>query len=117
MKEMSGEWHLRVFRKSLLKQAKLNAIRAFLPDLEGKACLDLGGDNGIISYFLRKGGGIWHSADLSFHAVESIRALAHTNVFKKDGSALPSGCIPCSIHSSGVFLRWTDFCSLQRGIN
>jgi len=89
MKEMSSEWHLRVFRKSLLKQAKLNAIRAFLPDLEGKVCLDLGGDNGIISYFLREGGGIWHSADLSDHAVGSIRALVHTNVFKTGGSALP----------------------------
>jgi len=89
MKEVNGEWHLRIFKKSILKQAKLNAIRRSLPDLEGKVCLDLGGDNGIISYLLRGEGGVWHSADLSDRAVASIRSLVRTNVFKTDGETLP----------------------------
>ncbi len=89
MKEASGGWHLRIFKKSILKQAKFNAIRRFLPDLEGKACLDLGGDNGIISYLLRREGGVWCSADLSDRAVASIRSLVGTNVFETDGETLP----------------------------
>ncbi len=86
---MNDNWHLKIFKKSILKQAKLDEIRRFLPPLDGKVCLDLGGDNGIISYFLREGGGVWHSADLTDGAVASIRSLVKTNVFKVDGETLP----------------------------
>lgn len=86
---MNGDWHLKIFKKSILKQAKLDAIRRFLPSLDGKVCLDLGGDNGIISCFLREGGGAWHSADLTDGAVASIRSLVKTNVHRVDGEKLP----------------------------
>lgn len=85
---MDADWHLKIFKKSILKQAKLDAIRRFLPPLDGKVCLDLGGDNGVISYFLREGGGAWHSADLTDGAVESIRSLVKTNVYRVDGEKL-----------------------------
>ncbi len=84
-----GNWHVRLFNKSIAKQAKLGALLRFLPPCGGKVCLDLGGDNGIISYLLRQRGGTWHSADLSEQAVESIRTLVHSNVHQTDGAALP----------------------------
>lgn len=85
----AGNWHVRLFKKSIAKQAKLGALLRFLPPCAGTVCLDLGGDNGIISYLLRQRGGTWHSADLSEQAVESIRALVHSNVHQTDGAALP----------------------------
>lgn len=89
MQDSADNWHLRLFRKSIVKQEKLRALLGFLPRCDGKVCLDLGGDNGIISYLLRQRGGTWHSADLSDRAVESIRALVHSNVHRTDGAALP----------------------------
>jgi SAM-dependent methyltransferase len=84
-----NNWHLTLFKKSILKQQKLKAISLFLAETSGKKCLDIGGDNGIISYFLRKAGGEWTSADLEDESVDSIRALVQTNVYKIDGESTP----------------------------
>ncbi len=83
------DWHLRLFRKSLVKQAKLRELSSLLGPVAGETCLDLGGDNGVISYHLRRRGGAWSSADLSDKAVESIRGLVKDRVFKLDGPKLP----------------------------
>ncbi|GAG58859.1 unnamed protein product, partial [marine sediment metagenome] len=89
MKHYTNNWHLTLFKKSILKQQKLKAISLFLGRTSGKKCLDIGGDNGIISYFLRERGGEWTSADLEDAAVCSIRALVETNVYKIDGKSTP----------------------------
>lgn len=89
MQISSRDWHLKLFNKSILKKDKLAAILAMLPPPGGKTCLDLGGDNGVISCFLRQHGGEWHSADLDEGTVESIRALAGERVFRTDGTSLP----------------------------
>lgn len=81
-------WVLRLYRKSVLKQEKFRAIERFLPTLAGKTCLDVGGDNGVISYLLRERGGTWHSADLP-EAVESIRKILTENVHRLLGPQLP----------------------------
>lgn len=81
---------MRLFRKSLLKRAKLKNIRALLGATEGKRCLDIGGDNGVISYFLRQQGGAWQSADLSPKAVASIGQLVgEDSVHLLEGTELP----------------------------
>lgn len=80
---------LRLFRCSVLKQAKLRALERMIPDPAGKSCLDLGSDNGVISYLLRERGGRWTSADLAPKAVEAIRALVHSDVHQIDGRTLP----------------------------
>lgn len=86
----SNNWHLKLFSKSVLKQAKLKQLKSYLPaSLDGKICLDLGSDNGVISYYLRELGGTWHSADLSDHTVNSIRSLVGERVEKIDGIKLP----------------------------
>ena len=56
---------------------------------EGRRCLDLGSDNGVISLLLRRRGGSWASGDLTDEAVASIRGLVETDVHKVEGGRLP----------------------------
>jgi ubiquinone/menaquinone biosynthesis C-methylase UbiE len=83
------DWHLRLFKKSILKQAKLHQIVDLLGPVSGQTCLDIGGDNGVISWNLRQLGGTWTSVDMSEKAVESIRRLVGGRVELITGSTLP----------------------------
>ncbi len=85
----SHDWALTLYRHSTLKQEKLRRIVGLLDDPEGKTCLDIGGDNGVISYLLRQLGGRWYSADLDQISVESIRRLVGTGVERIDGRRTP----------------------------
>ncbi|HEX5043428.1 MAG TPA: class I SAM-dependent methyltransferase [Candidatus Polarisedimenticolaceae bacterium] len=80
---------LGLYAVSVLKQAKVRAITGMLGDTEGLRCLDLGGDNGVVSLLLRERGGSWASADLDERTVASIRELVGTDVARCDGSHLP----------------------------
>ena len=60
---------LKLYDKSVMKKAKLRAIEGLLGPSEGKVSLDIGADNGVLSYLLRKRGGTWHSADLDSSTV------------------------------------------------
>jgi SAM-dependent methyltransferase len=84
-----AEWALALFKRSVLKQAKLQQILAHIEDPRGKTSLDVGADNGVISYLLRQRGGRWYSADLDEHTVESIRRLVGDRVHRIDGSGTP----------------------------
>jgi len=86
----SGEdFALALFRRSVLKQAKYRQIVSLLGDTGGLTCLDVGGDNGVVSLLLRKRGGVWHSADLDPGTVESIRRLVGERVVQIDGKSAP----------------------------
>jgi SAM-dependent methyltransferase len=78
-------WALALFNKSVLKQAKFRQILTRLDDPVGRRSLDIGADNGVISYLLRQRGGDWHSADLDERTVRSIRQLVGTGVHQIDG--------------------------------
>lgn len=84
-----SSWALQLFSKSVLKQRKLKEISAVLGDCSSKRCLDLGSDNGVISFLLRSRGGCWASADLSPETVNSIRSLVGTDVHLVAGGELP----------------------------
>jgi len=86
---MAEPWALALFRKSVLKQRKLSEITSALGPTDGRRCLDLGSDNGVISLLLRRGGGRWASADLTDEAATSIRELVETDVHRVDASSLP----------------------------
>lgn len=86
---MGESWPVRLFSKSVLKQRKFREITDFLGDTRHLDCLDIGADNGVISYFLRQRGGIWKSADLDATAVQSIRELVKEDVFKVDSQLAP----------------------------
>jgi SAM-dependent methyltransferase len=80
---------VRLFRRSVLKQRKLAEIVRLLGPTEGRRCLDLGSDNGVISLMLRARGGRWASADLTDEAVASIRELVASDVHRTEGDRLP----------------------------
>jgi ubiquinone/menaquinone biosynthesis C-methylase UbiE len=66
------ELQLERFRVSVLKQAKWHALSHAAGNTRGKRALDLGTDNGVISWLFRQQGGDWESADLTPHAVRAI---------------------------------------------
>jgi ubiquinone/menaquinone biosynthesis C-methylase UbiE len=72
-----------------LKQRKYQEITALLGNYAGLRCLDIGSDNGVISYLLRQGGGSWASADLEDKTVRSIRELVQTDVYQINGERTP----------------------------
>jgi SAM-dependent methyltransferase len=80
-----NDWPILLYSKSVLKQRKLKEITALLGPTEGLHCLDVGGDNGVVSYLLRRRGGRWKSADSDHRAVEAIRELVQDAVFQIDG--------------------------------
>ena len=83
---------VRLFEKSVLKQAKWNALQDLLGEThEDLDCLDLGSDNGVISYLFRQRGGRWRSADLDEKTVASIRELVGGDVVRVDGRSVPYG--------------------------
>lgn len=84
-----SEWHQKLFSRSLAKQAKLRNIVSLLGPVRGQNCLDLGGDNGVISYQLRRLGGTWTSADISEKAVASTRRVVQDRVELIRGPELP----------------------------
>lgn len=86
---MSESWALKLYRKSPLKRDKVSALLAVLGDVEGKRCLDLGSDNGVVSLLLRQQGGTWASGDLTSETVDAIRALVGTDVHQVEESELP----------------------------
>jgi SAM-dependent methyltransferase len=81
-----NNWHLKLFRKSVLKQNKWKQIQSMLGETANRTCLDVGSDNGVISFLLRQQGGRWSSADLDDTAVASITELVKENVYQLDGS-------------------------------
>jgi SAM-dependent methyltransferase len=80
---------LALFRRSVLKQRKLAEITAALGPTDGRRCLDLGSDNGVVSLLLRRQGGRWSSADLTEEAVTAIRGLVGDETYHVDGRTLP----------------------------
>jgi ubiquinone/menaquinone biosynthesis C-methylase UbiE len=88
-RELQQAWAVALFRRSVLKQRKLEQIARSLGPTEGLRCLDLGSDNGVISLLLRQRGGRWASADLTEEAVASIRGLVGEDVQRTDGNRLP----------------------------
>jgi SAM-dependent methyltransferase len=84
-----SQWAVKLFNRSVLKQAKYKRVLQLLADPAGKTNLDIGADNGVISYLLRQRGGRWYSADLDPGTVESIRQLVGSDVYLIDGRTTP----------------------------
>jgi SAM-dependent methyltransferase len=83
------DWALALYRRSVLKQRKLDEIVRALGATDGLRCLDLGSDNGVVSLLLRERGGAWASGDLTEEAVASIRSLVDGDVHLVAGGRLP----------------------------
>ena len=74
------ERQLASFRSSVLKQAKWRALRRATGPIGDVDALDLGADNGVISWLFRREGGRWSSADLTDETTEAIRAMVRDDV-------------------------------------
>lgn len=81
--------HLHLFRKCLPMRIKLAEILRFLGNTEGQTCLDIGADNGMMSYQLRRRGGTWHSAVINQRTANSVRAVVADNVSVLEDQTLP----------------------------
>jgi ubiquinone/menaquinone biosynthesis C-methylase UbiE len=89
IKSPHEKWPILIYRKSVLKQKKFREITALLGPTEGLHCLDVGGDNGVVSYLLRRRGGKWKSADLDERAVRAISDLVRDRAFQINGQKTP----------------------------
>ena len=89
MTQPAADWAVALFNRSVLKQQKWRVLTSMLGETRGLRCLDIGADNGVISYLLRQRGGSWASADLDEDAVEAIRSLVGTEVVRLTGGAVP----------------------------
>ena len=78
-----------LFQCSLLKKEKYQQLESWVGRVDKRVCLEIGSNNGAVSYLLRQLGGHWHSADLESKMVESIRRMVGDRVCQIDGCHLP----------------------------
>ncbi len=91
MENAKQHWQLQIAQKSLKKQEKVRAIHDFIEPLEGKRCLEIGCDKGVLSYYLRQWGGTWTSVDADEENIRITRELVKENVAYTDGNTLNFG--------------------------
>jgi SAM-dependent methyltransferase len=82
-------WQLQLVRKSIKKRDKLKFLEQTLPVRPERVALDLGCAQGILSYFARKKGGFWVSADEDMTNLEIAKDMLETDLVQLSGEALP----------------------------
>lgn len=80
---------LKHFNGVLTWKVKLQEIIRQLGDTERDTCLEIGANNGGISYYLRKRGGDWHSVVTSKVAQDMVMRVVGTEVHLLEGGVLP----------------------------
>jgi SAM-dependent methyltransferase len=85
----SPSWQLQVFKRSLKKREKRALIENELHVNTNSLNLDLGCAQGTLSYFLRKKGGVWLSADQDFLNLRSTQTLLGDNLVQLSDGPLP----------------------------
>ncbi|MBN1557013.1 MAG: methyltransferase domain-containing protein [Lentisphaerae bacterium] len=86
----AGAEHQRYrFRKSLPLQLKLHEVLRVLGSTEGQHCLEVGADDGMISYYLRRHGGHWQTVVTGPAAAASVREATGEDALVMQDPALP----------------------------
>lgn len=101
----SAEDYLHVFRRRLPLQIKLHELlKAVGVSTEGCVCLDIGAESGLISYYLRKNGGKWHTLALDEDSENSARASGLDSVHEAKEKGLPfkNKCFDLVIVAGGL---------------
>lgn len=86
---MGAETRTTLFNKDMFLRIKTQEILRILGPADGKTCLDIGLDNGVVSGILRKHGGSWQTVARKPAAMEHAAAALGTNVVAFDGARLP----------------------------
>ncbi len=82
-------WQLRLVGRSLKKKEKIRLLDRHLHLQAADLALDLGCAQGILSFFLRKKGGSWISADLDAVNLKTAQDLLVTNLLQVSEGRLP----------------------------
>jgi len=94
-------WQIRMFRRSIKKQQKLNALLKLLGETQGKKCLLItnGDNNGALNWYFREHGGEWIWADISGESNEQIAHLMEEPVhaYKEDAFEVADGVFDCVV--------------------
>lgn len=85
----SQSWQLQVFKRSLKKREKRTLLENELVVDPYSINLDLGCAQGTLSYFLRKKGGLWLSADQDFLNLRSTQTLLRDNLVQLADGPFP----------------------------
>lgn len=72
--QMEQPWQLQMFRRSLKKQQKLQALLRFVGEIKDQKCLlvTCGDNNGALNWHFRAHGGSWTWADVTGENLEEI---------------------------------------------
>jgi len=84
-----AEIHHHFFRKSLPMQVMLQETLRSAGELQEQTCLDIGTENAMLSYYLRKHGGTWHTAVRNENMAVPVRAAVGDNVYVLEQTTLP----------------------------
>ena len=84
-----NSWQLQLVKRSLKKKEKLRLLEKNLHINSSNHLLDLGCAQGILSYFLRKKGGFWVSADLDLINLKTSREILKNNLIQTGPKNLP----------------------------
>ncbi len=82
-------WQLQVFKRSLKKKEKSRLLEKGLVVNPTSINLDLGCAQGTLSFFLRKKGGVWLSADQDYVNLKSTQNLLKENLVQLKEGPLP----------------------------
>ena len=82
-------WQLQIANKSLKKKEKLKLLDKHLCVDPSALILDLGCAQGILSYFLRRKGGFWISADQDLSNLITTQKLLKENLIQIEAGVLP----------------------------
>jgi len=82
-------WQIQIFKKSIKKKDKLRLLQNHTDIKPSYKILDLGCAQGILSYYLKKRGGMWVHADQDESNVKTSRELLHDRLIQVGSQYLP----------------------------
>jgi len=82
-------WQIRIAEKSIKKRDKLRLLDRWLACDPSRTALDIGCAQGILSWYLRKKGGAWTSADQDMANLKAARELLGKGLVQMSEGILP----------------------------
>ena len=101
MRSNEQPWQIKMFRRSIKKQQKLNALLKLLGETKSKKCLLVtnGDNNGALNWYFREHGGEWTWADVSGENNDQIAQLLGEPVYayREASFQVPLGQFDCVV--------------------